>query len=193
MSLESGEHHDWAGYFVRTQELPVPERTQAFLSRLPLNAEILDFGCGTGRWARAFLRDRPDLSIDVVDQHAMSALHIGQGWKGRVYAVDFNEFTPEKPYDAIWAQDTLFFIPPEKLPAVFGRLCTGLKPGGLFNFTMVAPTQAAKAMHFHGMEKEAIEAMVEAAGLTDVAVICRPDTLYAQRIVPSFVVTARKP
>lgn len=149
---------DWSGYYARTLELPSSKHTRQFLEPLPLNARILDFGCGTGRWAKAFLRDRPDLSIDLVDQN-LDAADISPTWKGDRFHTSFIYFRPAPNviYDGIWAEQSLFFLPLHDMEIVFDRLAAALAPKGIFAFDMVDDCESANKAKFTGMKKDKID------------------------------------
>src|SRR5271170_4295393 len=127
----------WEEFFARTGDLPPKERTRPFLDHLPQNGHMLDFGCGSGRWAAAFLRDRPDISVDLLDQHVDKANLLPPGFRGEKFQTDFKDFKPRRAYDGIWSFASLFFLPREALEAVIHTLAGALKPQGLMMFTMV--------------------------------------------------------
>ncbi len=149
-----------SSFYERTRELLPPERTEAFLKLLPTNATMLDVGCGTGRWAASFRRDRPDLTIDVIDRDLSKALHISDDWPGQRYEASFIQFTPEKSYDGIWAFASLFFAAADALEPLFAKLAASLAPGGVVAFTMVEDSEAARQFRFTGMSRESLLALL---------------------------------
>lgn len=188
------EGRDWDEYYTRTHELPSPERTHTFLHTLPPQSHILDFGCGTGSWAAAFLRDRPDLTIDVIDRNLDKAIHITPDWKGRKWHGDFRTFKPACAYDAIWARASLFFLAKDEIEIAFGLLASALKAGGVITFTLVDATPAAQKAGFTGMSEAALKTLLAKNRLTPLSLIYNAEVPYgAQKlIVPTFIVHARK-
>lgn len=186
----------FSDYFARTRELPAKERTTAFLSTLPENARLLDFGCGTGRWAAAFMRDRPDLTIDLMDQELDQALSHGvipESWRGEKTQKDFRLYEPKWQYDGIWAYAALFFLPRHEMERVFGTLAGALKPGGVIEFTM--PNKHMAELHkLSGMTQTEIAAMLEKSGLKPLSIIYDVDERYGgdHKPLPTFHVRAQK-
>jgi methylase of polypeptide subunit release factors len=105
----SNAPHNWDSYYTLTANLPKPAMTASFLEAIPHKGAILDFGAGSGRWSAAFLRDRPDVIIDMLDQNIQAAL-LPENGRGEKIASSFQDFVPSKTYDGIWAFATLFFI-----------------------------------------------------------------------------------
>jgi trans-aconitate methyltransferase len=185
---------NWESFFARTQSLPEKKHTESFLKWIPANGRILDYGCGTGRWAVAFSRDRPDLTIDVLDQHLDKALLIPTHWKGEKLHTDFNDFNPTKTYDGIWAFATLFFLPKKVLKQKMHALAGALNPGGVIQFTMVADCPAANSQKFTGMNKKEILSMLEKENFTLLSLKLNKSVEYGliKRKIPTFYITARK-
>lgn len=101
-----------------------------FLSYIPKGGRILDFGCGTGRDAKAFL----DLGYDVtaIDgseamcqfAHTLTGLPIG--------CLDFRKYVPalDEAYDGIWACASLLHLQKDEMITVLRTLCQALKSEG---------------------------------------------------------------
>lgn len=184
----------WEEFFARTKNLPPPHVTQPFLKLLPQNAVALDFGAGSGRWTAAFLRDRPDLTIDVLDQHVDKALVLPPDIKGEKYHMSFGDFTPDKSYDGIWACDTLFFLKRDAQADIIHTLASALKPGGVMEFTMVDDCQTAQANRFTGMNKQAIEETLAKEHLKPLSIGLDENAAYGpnNQKIPTFLVLAQK-
>ncbi len=177
-------------FYARTSALPSSDKTSPFLNRLSPQACVLDFGCGSGRWAVAFQRDRPDLTIDVLDMNLHLAPLIGEDWKGARYTKTFEEFRPEKPYDGIWAFAALFFLVPESFATVLATLSSALKSGGVLFFTMVEP---GARTHFYGMNECEIRTALAVAGLICDSIVLHHDSYGTQqKIIPTYHVTAHR-
>lgn len=183
----------WDGFYARTMHLPQPKLTEAFLSFLPAMARVLDFGAGSGAWSAAFLRDRPDLSIDVLDQNIESASALPGEFSGKRIKQSFQDFRAGDAYEAIWARSVLFFLPPQELSACFHQLSNALTHGGIFAFTMVEACDNASLCTFHGMTDQAIRNMLDDEGFEILSMTYGEFPYTTQRIViPTYEVFARK-
>lgn len=187
--------HDWKKYYSRTVEIPSPERCHLFLERIPQKGSVLDFGCGSGRFAVAFHRDRPDLAIDVLDAHVEDASLLQDApWIGNRLPQRFEDFCAFEAYDGIWSRASLFFLAPDKLESVFQALANALRPNGLLAFTFVQPCVESSAMGFTSLEKKPLEEMLHAVRLSVERFEYRPDMRYGESrtLIPTFVIHAGK-
>jgi hypothetical protein len=141
----------------------------------------------------AFLRERPDLTIDLIDKHLDQSNLIPPDWTGDKFHLDFNDFTPCRTYDAIWAFSVLFFLSPADMPRVIHTLLNTLKPGGIAEFTMVDDCAAATAAGFTGMNRQDIEKTLQRAHLIPVTIQKSKEALYMPELkIPTFYIRARK-
>ena len=194
MTGEQDKTKKWDSFYARTMHLPSPKLTAEFLNDLPAQSRVLDFGAGTGAWAAAFLRDRPDLVIDVLDRNIEKAAALPEDFSGNRFATRFQEYrAPDTPYDAIWAQSVLFFLPPNELDSCFHELSSSLASGGVLAFTMVDDCKEAALMKFHGMSESALRKMLDKEGF-ELVKISRHAPLYGsqQMPIPTFDIFARK-
>lgn len=184
---------DWQEYFARTQALPNPERLKPFLDKLPKSATLLDFGCGTGRFAAAFHRDRPDLYIHVHDAQLDKANLLGP-WAIRRTEPNFKSFHAHAEYDAIFAQASLFFELPENQQSLFTRLSEALKPGGLLAFTFLDGAQAIPLPGVYARTESELKTMLHTAKFTIESEHYRTDMVYGSEKlpIPTFIIHARK-
>jgi HKD family nuclease len=115
-------------FFDSTVSLDMSPLYEAFLSKLPTGAAILDAGCGSGRDARAF-RDR-GYRVTAFDASpalaALAAEHCGFEIQVRRFA-DVGEV---EAYDGIWACASLVHVSLAQMPDTLGRLWRALRPGG---------------------------------------------------------------
>ena len=103
-----------------------------FLAYLSTGCRILDFGCGTGRDAKAFL----DLGYEVTAIDGSEALcQIARSLTGLpVQCLDFRCFTPVEGegYEGVWACASLLHLQKDELLPVMKVLSQALIPGGAF-------------------------------------------------------------
>ncbi|GHU00231.1 SAM-dependent methyltransferase [Alphaproteobacteria bacterium] len=153
----------WSDYYARTSGLPPGSQVAGFLAALPCGARVLDFGTGSGRYAAAFMRDRPDLVVDALDQNIGRAPLLADWPPDRLLAEHFEDWcaAPES-YDGIWARSSLYFLPAPKLAEVFGRLAVALKRGGVFEFTLTAEPGIRG---FTAISRDGVKAMLADSGL----------------------------
>ena len=100
-----------------------------FTERLPENAYVLDFGCGSGRDTKVFL----DLGfqVDAIDG-SEELCKIASDFTGiQVKHMLFQELEDENKYDGIWACASILHLPKDELLLVFNRIATALKEGGI--------------------------------------------------------------
>ena len=104
-----------------------------FLTYLPEDARILDFGCGTGRDTKAFL----DLSYEVAALDGSPSLcRIAGEYTGiPVQCMDFREYSSSEGeyYDGIWACASLLHLRRKDLFPVMQELGKAMKAGAVLN------------------------------------------------------------
>ncbi|MEO8223456.1 MAG: class I SAM-dependent methyltransferase [Gammaproteobacteria bacterium] len=91
---------------------------------------ILDFGCGPGRDLLAFQRlGHWPVGLDGAEEFARMA-RADTGCE--VWCQDFLALNlPERQFDGVFANASLFHVPASALPGVLGQLHDTLKPGGV--------------------------------------------------------------
>ena len=194
MELSKDSPHIWDSYYARTAVLPQSEITVQFLEKIPQEGRLLDFGAGSGRWSAVFLTDRPDLTIDALDQNIDHATLLPEIWAGEKVKSSFQTFELTRSYDGIFAFATLFFVNKTELGECFHKLAIALKEGGTIFFTMVDDCHEANAFKFHGLSKLGILDMLEKEGLSLASLELNEQTRYGSNkmIVPTYTVTASK-
>src|SRR5690606_40278168 len=96
-----------------------------FLAALPVNAHILDAGCGSGRDALAF--QQLGYQISAFDASEPLAAHASQLLGVMVPVKRFADMDEIERYDGIWACASLLHVPENQLPDAFSRLWQALK------------------------------------------------------------------
>lgn len=121
-------------YFEQTHSMEryrntVERHLQHFLSLLPENAYILDFGCGSGRDSKYLLEYNCKVrSVDGSPEMCQLASNfIGQP----VEQMLFSELNDVERYDGIWASASILHVVPEELPEIFAKMLRALKPRGI--------------------------------------------------------------
>ena len=100
-----------------------------FSACLPPEGMILDFGCGAGRDAKAFLEDgfRVEAADGSEELCALASAYAGIP----VRRMLFSELDACERYDGIWACASILHLPKDELAGVIRRIETALKPGGV--------------------------------------------------------------
>ena len=100
-----------------------------FLRMLPPHAYILDFGCGSGRDAKAFLDQ--GYQVDAVDGSpelcCMASELIGKPVKQML----FDDLSVSNQYDGIWACASILHLPRRNLVDVLPKISNALKTDGV--------------------------------------------------------------
>jgi superfamily II DNA or RNA helicase/SAM-dependent methyltransferase/SOS-response transcriptional repressor LexA len=115
-------------FFESTIGVDMSALYEAFLSKLPSKATILDAGCGSGRDAKAF-HDRGhvvhafDASTELAD---LASRHCGFAVATRTFA----EVADVDAFDGIWCCASLLHVPASDMPMILGKLWRALRPGG---------------------------------------------------------------
>lgn len=100
-----------------------------FLAELPVNAHILDAGCGSGRDALAF--QKLGHQVSAFDSSEQLTSHASQLLGLTVPVKRFDELEEIDRYDGIWACASLLHVPERQLPKAFTCLWRALRPGGV--------------------------------------------------------------
>lgn len=129
ISVNVGYYDTHAAEFAeRTAGLDISHLYEPFLSRLPMPADILDAGCGTGRDSAAFVR----LGHRVTATDASAAMVALASTSGAtVLQQTLQEIAFEQCFDGIWACAALLHVPREEIARVLRNLERALKPGGV--------------------------------------------------------------
>ena len=102
---------------------------ERFLKELHPMAAILDFGCGSGRDAKAFLEQ--GYIVTAIDG-SPELCAIASEYTGiPVRQMLFQELDAREEYDGIWACASILHVPSAELPDIFRRMITALKPNGI--------------------------------------------------------------
>ena len=178
----------------------MPEQGEVigFLDCLPHGATILDAGCGSGRYAAALKRGRPDLCIDLLDMNLDSATLVAEitaneQWVGARYCLDLLDFSPSKQYDGIWIYHTLPLQERANIERIFTKLCTALKPQGVIAATLIDDVAATQPTVFTGTSIDSINNLCALNNMM-VAQLVKKDLLYTSSNIslPTYLLLAKK-
>ncbi|MBR2811421.1 MAG: class I SAM-dependent methyltransferase [Solobacterium sp.] len=111
-----------------TLDLEFSAVQDSFLKYLKPGSRILDFGCGSGRDSRYFLKKGFDVeAIDGSEEMVKIASKV-TGLK--VKKMFFNELNECEKYDGIFACASILHVPSQELPDIFARLKKAVKKNG---------------------------------------------------------------
>ena len=118
-------------FIANTVSLEFSDKQMKFLSYLPENALILDFGCGSGRDTKYFLGH--GYRVHAVDGSRemcrKAAAYTGIYVKRQL----FSQLDAQNCYDGIWASSSILHLPGQELYEVMGKMTAALKvPGVIF-------------------------------------------------------------
>ena len=112
-----------------TADIEFSEMQDSFLSNLKEGASILDFGCGSGRDTRYFLKK--GYKVIALDGSA-ELCRIAEEKTGiPVIQMDFSEFAEKDKYDGIWACSSILHLPKQELKKVLVHMEQALHIGGI--------------------------------------------------------------
>lgn len=100
-----------------------------FLDKLPENARILDFGCGSGRDTKYFLEQ--GYSVDAIDGSEELCRLASQYTGIPVQHMYFQELDAEDTYDGIWACSSILHLPKVELLPDMKKMAAALKRNGI--------------------------------------------------------------
>ena len=125
------QYYDQApdAFVSNTLSADMSDTQSRFLSCLPDNALILDFGCGSGRDAKAFLE--AGYRVEATDGSEELCVRASEYTGINVKKMLFNELDAYDMYDGIWACASILHLPKAELADVLRRIEAALKPGGV--------------------------------------------------------------
>ena len=115
-------------FVFETQTVDFHDTQDLFLSFLPQESSILDFGCGSGRDTRYFL----EKGYHVVATDGSEELcKVASAYTGvQVRKLLFQELQDENCYDGIWACSSILHATRDEQPDIFRRMILALKEQG---------------------------------------------------------------
>ena len=112
-----------------TRDVSFTDIQERFLSLLPSGAVILDFGCGSGRDTKYFLKR--GYHVNAIDG-SEELCRIASDYTGiSVKHMYFEELCEHHKYDGIWACSSILHLPKDQLADVLSRMVYALKDHGI--------------------------------------------------------------
>jgi len=115
-------------YFEQTIVADLQIIYNKFLSQLPQDGYILDFGCGSGRDSMFFKEH--DYEVVALDGSKEMCEITRKLCNIEVKEMFFEDFNEVNTYDGIWACASLLHLPKEKLIPILKNLSSALKDNG---------------------------------------------------------------
>ena len=100
-----------------------------FLSYLPSGASILDFGCGSGRDTKYFLKR--NYNVTAIDGSEEICKEASKYTGIKVKQMLFEELNDQNIYDGIWACASILHLSKSDLFLVFHKMNKALKENGI--------------------------------------------------------------
>ena len=112
-----------------TLKVDFTEIQDMFLELLPDNANILDFGCGSGRDTKYFI-DKGYL-VDAIDGSRELCKAASEFTGIDVKHMYFHELNVKEKYDGIWACASVLHERREELTEIIRKMCVATKRNGI--------------------------------------------------------------
>lgn len=112
-----------------TENVGFTDVQDRFLNKLQQGADILDFGCGSGRDTKFFLEK--GYSVDAIDGSAELCRLASKNTGINVRHMFFSELNEIEKYDGIWACASILHLPKEELKKVFLKMIRATKKDGV--------------------------------------------------------------
>lgn len=116
-------------YTSNTLDVRFTEMEDIFLSYLPQNSWILDFGCGSGRDTKYFLLK--GFHVEAIDGSRQMCEIASKNTGIKIKQMKFEELSEEKKYNGIWACASILHVEKARLKMVFQKMRFALKDNGI--------------------------------------------------------------
>lgn len=116
-------------FIANTQNADMHPTQERFLQLLDANTSILDFGCGSGRDTKYFLKK--GYRVTATDGSAELCRLASEFTGIKVKEMLFQELDAINQYDGIWACSSILHLPKKELLPVIWKMCEALKDNGI--------------------------------------------------------------
>lgn len=143
-----------------TLDVEFSEIQDTFLSYLKEGAYILDFGCGSGRDTRYFLKK--GYRVDAIDGSEEMVRIASENTGIEVKRMLFGELNETGKYDGIFACASILHVKREELPDILRRMIRALKNGGVIYVSFKYGTFEGErnGRYFTDMNEERFESLM---------------------------------
>ena len=116
-------------YAALTVQADMSQTYEKFLAYLPVGANILDAGCGSGRDSLYFMKK--GYAVTMLDASA-GMCNCAEALTGqKVLNIKFEEINFTNQFDGIWACASLLHVPEKNLEEIFEKFWRALKVNGV--------------------------------------------------------------
>lgn len=136
---ESASYAEWSA---PKEEYPWLEK---FISMVPEDALLLDFGCGSG-WAAKRMLDA-GRKVEAFDGSPGLAAEARKLTGLDVKVMRFEELAEVERYDGLWASFCLLHAPRSAMQGNLARISRALRPGGLFYLGLKRGNEESRDSH----------------------------------------------
>lgn len=167
---------------------------EKFLSLIPDNGRLLDYGCGGG-WAAKRMLDKGH-RVDAFDGSAALAEEASKLTGMNVQVMRFEGVNAEQCYDGIWASFCLLHAPRRAMATNLARIARALRPGGLLYLGLKAgsgETRDSLGRFYSYFEPDEITLLLTDAGFKNIDIGHRQGDGYdgsMERLMHIFAVEA---
>lgn len=116
-------------FYESTVDVEFSDMQEQFLLKLKKGACILDFGCGSGRDTKYFLKQ--GYCVDAIDASEKLCKLASEYTGIEVKKMFFEELSEIEKYDGIWACSSILHLPVSELTDVMKKMIIALKPNGI--------------------------------------------------------------
>lgn len=150
-------------FIERTENTVFNNMQTRFLQYLRPGDRILDFGCGSGRDAAAFMKlGYKAEALDATEAFIRKTRNMGIPSRCMLYS----QFVDQNLYDGIWACASLLHLSDDELTDALSRIHAALKPCGVFYCSMKRGSFQGErdGRWFHDQTMDSLKVLLERNG-----------------------------